>query len=131
MKVNEKSQKRGIEDRIEAPAPYPGATRPGEMQVQHTTRHREAEQKLHDLAVRHHPLPLGSDPNRTQEIVSVHEHVNRRVGHERHREQGLARAQPQVAHDQHGRVVVHVEEGQPLDGATQDDEEGVEEFEDF
>lgn len=94
MKVNEKSQKWGVEDGIEAPSPYSGAPGPGEMQVEHPTRQRKAEQELDYLAVRDRPLPLGSDPNRAQEVVAVHEHVHGSIGHERHREQGLGSVEP-------------------------------------
>jgi hypothetical protein len=62
MKINKKSQKRGIENGIEAPTPYPGAPRSGKVAIEHPTRHREAEQKLHNLNVRDQPLPLGPEP---------------------------------------------------------------------
>lgn len=37
--------------------------------------------------------------------------------------------EPEVAHEENGAVVVHVEEGQASDGAGEDDEKCVEEFE--
>lgn len=89
MKVKKQVQKRGIENSVEAPTPNPGAPGSVKMQIQHPTRNRKTEHELHDLAVRHHPFPLGSDPNRTQQIVPVHQHVHRRIGHERHRKQRL------------------------------------------
>lgn len=131
MKINKKCQERGVENRIEAPTPYPAATRPSKMQVQHPARNRKAEHELHDLAVRDGPLPLGSDPHRAEEVVSVHDHVHRRVGHERHREQRLSRTEPQITHDNNRGVVVHVEEGEPSDGTAEDDESRVAELEEL
>lgn len=53
------------------------------------------------------------------------------VGNEHGREQRLRRAEPDVAHDHDGCVVVHVEEREPVDGATEDDQKGVYELEDL
>lgn len=131
MKINKKRQKRSVENGIEAPTPNSGATRPVKMQVQHPTRNRKAEHELHDLAVRDDPLPPGSDPDSAQEVVGVHDHVHRGVGHERHREQRLSRAEPEVAHDNDRGVVVHVEEREPSDGAAEDDETRVAELEEL
>lgn len=39
--------------------------------------------------------------------------------------------EPYIAHDEDDGVVVHVEEGQPFDAPTQDDQEGVDKFNDF
>lgn len=39
--------------------------------------------------------------------------------------------EPDIAHDHDGRVVVHVEECEPFDGAAEDDQECVYELEDF
>lgn len=55
--------------------------------------------------------------------------MHRGVGHERDGEQGLGGVQPNVAHDQDCGVVVDVEEGEPLEGVTENDQEGVHEFE--
>lgn len=45
--------------------------------------------------------------------------------------QRLRIGKPQITHDEHSSVMVDVEEGQALDGIGEDDEKGVEEFEDF
>lgn len=132
MKINEKPQKRSIENRIEAPPPDPGAPQSRKMVVQHQTRHRKTEHELHNLTVRHRPLPPRPPPQRAQQVVGVHQRVHGGVGNERHGEQRLRGGQPEVAHDHHRRVVVHVEEGQPPLAATgEDDQEGVDEFEEF
>lgn len=39
--------------------------------------------------------------------------------------------EPNVAHDQHHCVVIHMEERQPLKGPTKDDQEGVHKLVDF
>ena len=122
MKVNEEGQKRSIENRIEAPTPHPGAPGPVEVVVEHETRHGEAEQELHDLAIGDDPLPPGSDPQRAEEVVPVHEHVHGGVGHERHGEERLGGLEPEVAHEEHGGVVVHVEESEAREGAREYDE---------
>ena len=53
------------------------------------------------------------------------------VGKKYRREQRLRGLQPDVAHDHHVGVVVHVEEREPLDGVAEDDEEGVHKLEDL
>ncbi|KAK9286810.1 hypothetical protein L1049_015215 [Liquidambar formosana] len=58
--------------------------------------------------------------------------MHRRIGNERHRHQRHRSGQPQVAHDDDDGVVVHVEKREPSDGtAAEDDQEGVDEFEEF
>lgn len=90
MKIKKKSEKRGIEECIEAPTVYPGASsrmRRRKVVVEHQNRHREAKQELHNLAIRHDALPPRSDPERAEEVVAVHDHVHGGVGHERHGEE--------------------------------------------
>jgi hypothetical protein len=57
--------------------------------------------------------------------------VHCRIRHKRHREQRLASVEPEVAHDHDRCVVVHVEEGEPPSGITEDYQKGVYEFEDL
>lgn len=54
--------------------------------------------------------------------------MHQRIGHERYREQGLGGVQPDVAHDHDRRVVVDVEEREPLDGIAENDQESVHEL---
>lgn len=82
MKIKKKRQQRGIEDGIEAPSPDSGAPRPGEMQVQHPTRNRKAENELDYLAVCDGALPPGAYPDGAEEVVGVHEDVDAGVGDE-------------------------------------------------
>ncbi|KZV27251.1 hypothetical protein F511_04704 [Dorcoceras hygrometricum] len=132
MKIKKKCKKGSIEDCIEAPSTDPLTTRPSEMVVQHQTRDQEAENELENLTIGHQSLPRRPDAHRTQQIIPVHQHVDRSVGHQRYREQRLRGREPQVAHHHHHRVVVHVEEGEPpVTGSAQEDQQGVDEFEDL
>lgn len=53
------------------------------------------------------------------------------VGYDDGREERLRGVEPEVAHEQHHGVVVDVEEGEAVEGAADDDEEGVDELVDF
>lgn len=57
--------------------------------------------------------------------------MDARIGDERHRHQRLRGVEPYIAHDEDDGVVVDVEEGQPFDAPTKDDQEGVNKFNDF
>lgn len=53
--------------------------------------------------------------------------MNRSIGNQRHREQSLGGRKPQITHDDHHGVVVHVEEGQPSRSRpTENDQKGIE-----
>lgn len=131
MKINKEGQERGIKNRIEAPAPNPGASGSGEVVVEHETRNCEAEDELDDLAVGDGALPGGADAEGAEEVVTVHDDVDGGIGEERDGEEGLGGLEPEVAHEEDGGVVVDVEEGEASEGAGEDDEERIEEFEDF
>ena len=57
MEVEEESQKRSIKPRVKTPSPNPRASRPEQLLSEHPTGQPEAENKLHNLTIRHQPLP--------------------------------------------------------------------------
>ena len=129
MEVHEQNQKRNIEEDIEPPSPDPTATcLPVKMIDEHPNQADEAGHELKYLKLGDSPLPLGPGSERGEQVVSVHDDVDGGVGDDDCREERLGGVQGEEAHDQNHGVVVHVEEGEPFDGAAQDDEEGVQEF---
>lgn len=90
------------------------------MQPEENHRRREAKDELCNLAISDHPLPSGSHPKAAEEVVGVHESVNRRIGDECDGQEGLRRVQPEVGHGDDNCVVVHVEEGEALPGWVDD-----------
>lgn len=131
MEINKQGQQGGVEDGVEAPAPDTRASRSGEVVAEHQAGDEEAEHELHDLTVGHRLLPPRPQPDAAQEVVAVHQDVDGGVGDEGDREERLRGLEPDVAHDEDRRVVVHVEEREPLEWAGEDDEEGVDELEDL
>lgn len=133
MKVREQSEERRVEGDVEAPAPHARAARSlmGDVKIEHERQHDEAELKLRDLALGDHPLPARAHPEGARQVVSVHQHMHRRVRDQNEWEQRLRGVQPQIAHDHHGGVVVHVKEGETLDGAAEDDQKRVDELDDL
>jgi len=112
VKINKKGEKRGVEERIEAPAPNSGAARGGEVEAEHEGRNREAEEELENLAVGDGALPGGAEGEGGEEVVGVHDDVDGGVGEEGDGEEGLGGLKPEVGHEEDGGVVVHVEEGE-------------------
>jgi len=111
MKINKKSQKRGVEEGIEGPAPNSGAAR-GEVVVEHKGRNSEAEEELENLAVGDGALPGGAEGEGGEEVVGVHDDVDGGVGEEGDGEEGLGGLKPEVGHEEDGGVVINVEEGE-------------------
>eukprot|EP00245_Coleochaete_scutata_P016206 TRINITY_DN7478_c0_g1_i1.p2 TRINITY_DN7478_c0_g1~~TRINITY_DN7478_c0_g1_i1.p2 ORF type:complete len:249 (-),score=30.60 TRINITY_DN7478_c0_g1_i1:65-715(-) len=99
------------------------------MEPNKRDRDREAEQELDDLAVCHKLAPGRWRTDRVHEVVPVHDDVDARVRQQRDRLQRLGIAKPEVAHEDHGRVVEHVEEGQGL--ASQHQNERIEQLVEF
>lgn len=132
MEVHEQKQKRNIEEDIEPPSTDPTATRlPVKMIDEHPNQADEAGHELKYLKLGDSPLPLGPGSERGEQVVSVHDHVDGGVGGDDGREERLGGVQPEVAHDQNHGVVVHMEESEAVEGATDDDEERVHELIDF
>ena len=78
MKIKKKSQKRSIENSIEAPSLHPRAstTTGSEVIIKHETGDGEAEHELNNLAVGNNAFPRRSDSDGGEEVVRVHDDVD-------------------------------------------------------
>jgi hypothetical protein len=80
MKIKKKSQKRSIKNSIEAPSLHPRATTTGsKVVIKHDTGDTEAENKLNNLTIRDGALPRRSNSDGGEEVVRVHDDVDRGV----------------------------------------------------
>lgn len=78
MKIKKKSQKRSIENSVEAPSLHSRATntRSREVVIKHDTGGGEAEYKLNNLTVGDGALPRRSNSDNGEEVVRVHDDVD-------------------------------------------------------